>query len=128
MERKVRAARAQKADAQDDHSTLTQLMHDVRAAKEESERQLGKMRRMLEEAKRDWQKKMRDRKKEVQELKRRQERDELRELKRCASDRHSALQASCLEVFPTSAEFATKNCVCAARSGKMRRRARSRSG
>ena len=89
MERKVRAARASKADAQEDHSTLTQLMHDVRARKEMSERQLGKMRRMLEEAKRDWQKKMRDRKKEVQELKRRQERDELRELKRCAAPRVS---------------------------------------
>jgi hypothetical protein len=85
MERKVREARAMKTNALEDHNTLTQHMHDVRAAKEDSERQLSKMKRMLEDAKKDWLKKMRDRKKEVQELKRRQDRDELRELKRCAA-------------------------------------------
>ena len=41
------------------------------------------MRKMLDDAKKEWQKKMRDRRKEVQALKRRQEREELRELKRC---------------------------------------------
>jgi hypothetical protein len=85
MERKVRVARSLKSNAHEDHNTLTQHMHDVRAAKEDSEQQLSKMKRMLDDAKKDWLKKMRDRKKEVQELKRRQDRDELRELKRCAA-------------------------------------------
>jgi hypothetical protein len=83
MERKVRSAREMKTDAVEDHATLTQHMHDMRAAKEDSERQLHRMKRMLEEAKKDWLRKMKDRKKEVSELKRRQEREELREQKRC---------------------------------------------
>jgi chromosome segregation ATPase len=83
MEWKVRAAREMKNDAAEDHATLTQHMHDMRAAKEGSERQLHRMRRMLEDAKKDWVRKMRDRKKEVSELKRRQEREEVREQKRC---------------------------------------------
>lgn len=83
MERKVRNAREKKSHAAEDHATLTQHMHDMRAAKEDAERQLQHMRRMLEDAKRDWVRKMRDRKKEVAELKRRQEREEAREQKRC---------------------------------------------
>ena len=73
-----------KTHALEDYATLTQHMHDMRASKEEVERQLAKMRKMLDEAKKDWQKKMKERRKEVNELKRRQEHDELRELKRCA--------------------------------------------
>jgi uncharacterized protein YwgA len=84
MEHNVRVAREMKNNAQEDHATLTQHMHDMRAAKEEADRQLNKMKKMLEDAKKDWLKKMKDRKKEVQELKRRQEREELRELKRYA--------------------------------------------
>jgi len=85
MEGKVRLARATKDDAVEDHATLTQMMHDMRAAKEEAERQLAQMKKILEDAKKDWMKKMKDRKKEVQELKRRQEREELKELKRCVA-------------------------------------------
>ena len=84
MERKVRDAREMKTDSLEDHATLTQHMHDMRAAKEEAERQLAKMKRMFEDAKKDWHKKMKDRKKEVSELKRRQEKEELREQRRCA--------------------------------------------
>lgn len=83
MEGKVRVARATKDDAVEDHATLTQMMHDMRAANEDAERQLAQMKKILEDAKKDWMKKMKDRKKEVQELKRRQEREELKELKRC---------------------------------------------
>lgn len=82
MEGKVRIARETKNDALEDHATLTQMMHDMRAAREEAERQLTQMKKMLEDAKKDWLKKMKDRKNEVQELTRRQEREELKELKR----------------------------------------------
>ena len=83
MEGKVRIARETKNDALEDHATLTQMMHDMRAGREEAERQLTQMKKMLEDAKKDWLKKMKDRKNEVQELTRRQEREELKELKRC---------------------------------------------
>ena len=59
-------------------------MHGIGTGKEEAEQQLAKMKRMFEDAKKDWHKKMKDRKKEVSELKRRQEKEELREQRRCA--------------------------------------------
>ena len=83
MERKVRDARDAKTAAAEDHAALTQHMNDMRAAKEDAEKQLSRTRRLLDDAKKDWQRKLKDRKKEVQALKRRQEREELRELKRC---------------------------------------------
>ena len=92
----MRVARELKNAAAEDHATLTQHMHDMRASKEEAERQLSHMRKMLEDAKKDWMKKMKDRKKEVQELKRRQEREELRELKRCALALTQATIATCI--------------------------------
>lgn len=101
MEGKVKVARATKDDAVEDHATLTQMMHDMRAAKEEAERQLAQMKKILEDAKKDWLKKMKDRKKEVQELKRRQERDELKELKRCATVCRS-LDPSCSHALQSS--------------------------
>ncbi|GMH32341.1 hypothetical protein BSKO_00175 [Bryopsis sp. KO-2023] len=72
MEKKVREAREMKKDSKDDIATLTQHMHDMLAAKEEGEKQLSKMRKIYDEARRDWQKKLKDRRKEVRDLKKRQ--------------------------------------------------------
>ena len=49
MEKKVREARETKKDCKDDIATLTQHMHDMQASKEETDRQLSKMRKMYEE-------------------------------------------------------------------------------
>jgi hypothetical protein len=94
MDRKVRVAREHKDAGLEDQAALAQHLHDVRAGKEDAERQLSHLRRMLDGAKKDWLKKMKDRKKEVAELKRRQEREELRELKRRDLPPHVAVFAS----------------------------------
>jgi hypothetical protein len=108
MEGKVRIARETKNDALEDHTTLTQMMHDMRAAKEEAERQLTQMKKMLEDAKKDWLKKMKDRKNEVQELTRRQEREELKELKRCQNLHRCAAKRN-LKITLNSIEFHSAN-------------------
>lgn len=50
MEKKVRELREMKADCLEDHSTLTKHMHDMRAAREDAERECSHMRRMYGES------------------------------------------------------------------------------
>ena len=52
-------------DCKDDLATLTAHMNEMRAAKEFAERDLAKTKRMLEETRNDWQKKLRERRREV---------------------------------------------------------------
>jgi hypothetical protein len=49
----------------DDYTTLTKHMHEMRAAKEDAERDLGAVVTMFDQVRRDWQKKLKDRRKEV---------------------------------------------------------------
>ena len=65
MEKKVREAREMQDNYQEDHAALVSYMHDMRAAKEDAERELAHARKMCEEARKDWTRKLKDRRKEV---------------------------------------------------------------
>ncbi|GAX81127.1 hypothetical protein CEUSTIGMA_g8561.t1 [Chlamydomonas eustigma] len=80
-DQKVRDAQQLKIDCQADLTTLSAHMNEMRAAKEHAERDLAKMRRMLEETRSDWQKKLRERRREVRDLKKRQQKAQERERK-----------------------------------------------
>ena len=49
----------------EDETVLTSYMHDMRAAREDADRELAHMRKMAEDAHRDWTRKLKDRRKEV---------------------------------------------------------------
>ena len=49
----------------DDYTTLTKHMHEMRAAKEDAERELGAVVAMFDQVRGDWHKKLKDRRKEV---------------------------------------------------------------
>ena len=66
-DQKLRAAQQLKKDCRDDLNTLMAHMNDMKAAKEFAERDLAKTRRMLEETRNDWNKKLKERRREVSE-------------------------------------------------------------
>lgn len=64
-EQRMRESRALKEGAADDYTTLVKQMHEMRAAKEDAERELGGVVGMYDQVRGDWSKKLRDRRKEV---------------------------------------------------------------
>lgn len=65
MSIKVQEGREMQENYLEDESVLTSYMHDMRAAREDADKDLAHMRRMAEEAHKDWQRKLKDRRKEV---------------------------------------------------------------
>ncbi|KAK9808645.1 hypothetical protein WJX72_001158 [[Myrmecia] bisecta] len=79
MEKKVREARDMQENYMEDYATLTQHMHDMRAAKEDAERDLAHLKQMCTESKKDWARKLKDRRREVRDMERRQNKEKDRE-------------------------------------------------
>ncbi len=61
----MREQRGLQEGADDDFTTLVKQMHEMRAAKEDAERELGSVVGMYDQVRSDWGKKLRDRRKEV---------------------------------------------------------------
>lgn len=64
-EQRMRETRALQEGAADDFVTLTKQMHEMRAAREDAERELGGAVAMYDQVRGDWGKKLKDRRKEV---------------------------------------------------------------
>ena len=65
MSIKVQEGREMQENYLEDETVLTSYMHDMRAAREDADRELAHMRKMAEDAHRDWTRKLKDRRKEV---------------------------------------------------------------
>ncbi len=65
MSIKVQEGREMQENYLEDETVLTSYMHDIRAAREDADRELAHMRKMAEDAHRDWTRKLKDRRKEV---------------------------------------------------------------
>ncbi len=65
MSIKVQEGREMQENYLEDETVLTSYMHDMRAAREDADRELAHMRKMSEDAHRDWTRKLKDRRKEV---------------------------------------------------------------
>lgn len=65
MSIQVQQGREMQENYLEDEAVLTSYMHDMRAAREDADKELAHMRKMAEEAHKDWQRKLKDRRKEV---------------------------------------------------------------
>ena len=65
MSSKVQEGREMQENYVEDEAVLTSYMHDMRAAREDADRELAHMRSMAENAHKDWMRKLKDRRKEV---------------------------------------------------------------
>lgn len=65
MSIKVQEGREMQENYLEDETVLTSYMHDMRAAREDADRELAHMRKMAEDAHKDWTRKLKDRRKEV---------------------------------------------------------------
>ena len=68
MSIKVQEGREMQENYLEDETVLTSYMHDMRAAREDADRELAHMRKMAEDAHKDWMRKLKDRRKEVSQL------------------------------------------------------------
>ncbi|DBA93849.1 hypothetical protein WJX82_009274 [Trebouxia sp. C0006] len=84
MSIKVQEGREMQENYLEDETVLTSYMHDIRAAREDADRELAHMRKMAEDAHRDWTRKLKDRRKEVYDMERRQAAAQEREARKAA--------------------------------------------
>ncbi len=68
IDQKVRTKQDSKSNCLDDFTSLSEHYNTTRAAKEVAEKELAKVRRQVEEARQDWQKKIRERRREVRTI------------------------------------------------------------
>ncbi|KAL3130594.1 hypothetical protein ABBQ38_008398 [Trebouxia sp. C0009 RCD-2024] len=84
MSIKVQEGREMQENYLEDETVLTSYMHDMRAAREDADRELAHMRKMAEDAHKDWMRKLKDRRKEVYDMERRQAAAAEREARKAA--------------------------------------------
>ncbi|KAA6428968.1 MAG: hypothetical protein FRX49_01078 [Trebouxia sp. A1-2] len=93
MSIKVQEGREMQENYLEDETVLTSYMHDMRAAREDADRELAHMRKMAEDAHRDWTRKLKDRRKEVYDMERRQAAAQEREARKAARAVQPKLEA-----------------------------------
>eukprot|EP00879_Flechtneria_rotunda_P017327 GHRR01018151.1.p1 GENE.GHRR01018151.1~~GHRR01018151.1.p1 ORF type:complete len:898 (+),score=438.17 GHRR01018151.1:161-2854(+) len=82
IDQKVRDKQESKRACLEDLANLTEHFNATRAAKEQAEKELAKVKQQVEEARSDWMRKIRERRAEVRELKKRQQKEREKEVKR----------------------------------------------